>query len=185
MIELLIAAPHIKASLPAGTLLSADNIEMRPVPLRFVESTGFPQLDDVVGNWWSGSESDVLSRFHGCAATDPRLLRPYSTRPPRREAPKLMSEGATGTFFETRIALANPSAVDDASAVVRFDKADGTSVSWYKRDPQLAKDLLQRSIAIHTRLAKEWPRLADEYRQALPDLVSPESWHRTFEASRH
>jgi flagella basal body P-ring formation protein FlgA len=48
-IELMVDVPHITANLPAGTLLSADNIEMRPVPLRFVESTGFPQLDDVVG----------------------------------------------------------------------------------------------------------------------------------------
>lgn len=48
-IELLITAPHINASLPAGTLLSADNIEMRPVPLKFVESTGVPRLEDVVG----------------------------------------------------------------------------------------------------------------------------------------
>ena len=45
----MIAAPHINASLPAGTLLSADNIEMRPVPLKFVESAGVPRLEDVVG----------------------------------------------------------------------------------------------------------------------------------------
>ena len=44
-------------------------------------------------------------------------------------ASRYLAEGATGAFFETRIALANPSAVDDATAVVRFDKADGTSVS--------------------------------------------------------
>lgn len=62
--------------------------------------------------------------------------------------------------------------------------ADGTSVSWYKRDPKLAKDILQRSIALHSRLAKEWPRLAEEYRKALPDLVSPDAWQKTFEASK-
>ncbi|HEX6485721.1 MAG TPA: glycosyltransferase [Nocardioidaceae bacterium] len=61
--------------------------------------------------------------------------------------------------------------------------ADGTSVAWYKRQPQLAKDLLKRSIAIHARLAKEWPRLAEEYRKALPELVAPEAWQSTFEAS--
>ena len=61
--------------------------------------------------------------------------------------------------------------------------ADGTSVSWYKRDPQLAKDLMQRSVTIHARLAKEWPRLAAQYREALPDLVSPETWKATFDAS--
>lgn len=48
-IELMIAAPHIKASLPAGTLLGTDNIEMRQVPLRYVESTGVARLEDVVG----------------------------------------------------------------------------------------------------------------------------------------
>ena len=48
-IELMIAAPHINATLPAGTLLSAENIEMRPVPLKFVESTGVARLEDVVG----------------------------------------------------------------------------------------------------------------------------------------
>jgi flagella basal body P-ring formation protein FlgA len=48
-IELMIAAPHITASLPAGTLLSPENIEMRPVPLKFVESTGVVRLEDVVG----------------------------------------------------------------------------------------------------------------------------------------
>lgn len=48
-IELMIEAPHINASLPAGTLLAASNIEMRPVPLKFVESTGVPLLADIVG----------------------------------------------------------------------------------------------------------------------------------------
>ena len=48
-IELMIEAPHINASLPAGTLLTAANIEMRPVPLKFVESTGVPLLADIVG----------------------------------------------------------------------------------------------------------------------------------------
>ena len=48
-IELMVDAPHINASLPAGTLLTAANIEMRPVPLKFVESAGVPLLADIVG----------------------------------------------------------------------------------------------------------------------------------------
>jgi galactofuranosylgalactofuranosylrhamnosyl-N-acetylglucosaminyl-diphospho-decaprenol beta-1,5/1,6-galactofuranosyltransferase len=62
--------------------------------------------------------------------------------------------------------------------------ADGTSVSWYKRDPEKFKDLAKRSIAIHARLAKEWPELSQRYKDALPDLVSPKTWAETFEASR-
>ncbi len=72
--------------------------------------------------------------------------------------------------------------------LMQFDSAlvssaDGTSVSWYKRDRELFRDLMQRSIAIHVRLAKEWPQLAEQYKEALPELVSPEAWHDTFEQS--
>tara|TARA_R110002020_G_scaffold40457_6_gene119578 strand:- start:922 stop:1866 length:945 start_codon:yes stop_codon:yes gene_type:complete len=48
-VELMIEAPHLSSNLPAGTILSADDIVMRPVPLRFVESTGVPRLEDIVG----------------------------------------------------------------------------------------------------------------------------------------
>jgi galactofuranosylgalactofuranosylrhamnosyl-N-acetylglucosaminyl-diphospho-decaprenol beta-1,5/1,6-galactofuranosyltransferase len=61
--------------------------------------------------------------------------------------------------------------------------ADGTSVSWYKRDPAKFKDLAKRSVTVHARLAKEWPELSQRYKDALPDLVSPKTWAETFEAS--
>lgn len=48
-IELMIEAPHITASLPAGTLLSADKIELRSVPVKFVDSTGAAGMEDIVG----------------------------------------------------------------------------------------------------------------------------------------
>ncbi len=61
--------------------------------------------------------------------------------------------------------------------------ADGTSASWYKRHPELFRDILTRSVSLHTRLAREWPRLAEQYKQALPELTSPKTWHETFESS--
>ena len=61
--------------------------------------------------------------------------------------------------------------------------ADGTSASWYKRDPKKARDLMSRSVALHVRLAKEWPDLAQTYKDALPDLASPKTWAATFEDS--
>lgn len=48
-IELMIETPHITTSLPAGTLLMPENIEMRAVPLKFVEGAGILRLDDVLG----------------------------------------------------------------------------------------------------------------------------------------
>lgn len=48
-IELMIESPHITTTLPAGTLLSASDIEMRAVPVKYVESQGSVRLEDVVG----------------------------------------------------------------------------------------------------------------------------------------
>ncbi len=58
----------------------------------------------------------------------------------------------------------------------------GTSASWYQRDTEEFRDLLKRTVEIHQRLHKEWPRLAREYRQALPDITSPDQWAKTFAA---
>jgi len=59
---------------------------------------------------------------------------------------------------------------------------DGASAAWHHRDPEEFRDLLRRTVEIHQRLHREWPRLARQYRQALPDITSPEQWTKTFEA---
>jgi galactofuranosylgalactofuranosylrhamnosyl-N-acetylglucosaminyl-diphospho-decaprenol beta-1,5/1,6-galactofuranosyltransferase len=68
------------------------------------------------------------------------------------------------------------------SAIV--STADGTSASWYQRDPARARELMRRTIAIHQRLYIEWEALAARYRSALPEITSPDAWERTFEAAR-
>ncbi len=65
------------------------------------------------------------------------------------------------------------------SAIV--SSADGISASWYRRDPQEFREQTARSMALHAQLYREWPRLAARYREALPELTSPETWKRTFE----
>ncbi len=72
--------------------------------------------------------------------------------------------------------------------VSQFDSAlvsaaDGSSAFWYKRHPRQFRDLLQRSMAVHTRLTKEWPELSKQYKEALPELASPDTWRKTFEQS--
>jgi galactofuranosylgalactofuranosylrhamnosyl-N-acetylglucosaminyl-diphospho-decaprenol beta-1,5/1,6-galactofuranosyltransferase len=68
------------------------------------------------------------------------------------------------------------------SAVV--STADGTSASWYRRDLAQARELMRRTIAIHQRLYIEWDSLVDRYRQALPEITSPQAWEKTFESAR-
>jgi flagella basal body P-ring formation protein FlgA len=48
-IEMMIEAPHLTGTLPAGAILSPNDIAMRPIPLRFAESTGIARLEDLVG----------------------------------------------------------------------------------------------------------------------------------------
>jgi galactofuranosylgalactofuranosylrhamnosyl-N-acetylglucosaminyl-diphospho-decaprenol beta-1,5/1,6-galactofuranosyltransferase len=72
--------------------------------------------------------------------------------------------------------------------IAQFDSVvvsmpDGASASWYRRDQDEFADLLRRTVEIHQRLHREWPLLARQYREALPDLVSPERWTATFAAS--
>jgi len=59
--------------------------------------------------------------------------------------------------------------------------ADGTGTAWYRRDPARFRRLLARTVELHTRLLVEWPRLAADYRAALPALTSPEGWQASFE----
>jgi len=42
---------------------------------------------------------------------------------------------------------------------------------------------MARSVTIHARLYKEWPHLAEQYKQAYGELASPETWRKTFENS--
>ncbi len=59
--------------------------------------------------------------------------------------------------------------------------ADGASAAWYRRDPKQFRDMMRRSVTLHLRLRKEWTSLAKQYREALPELSSPDTWRHTFE----
>jgi galactofuranosylgalactofuranosylrhamnosyl-N-acetylglucosaminyl-diphospho-decaprenol beta-1,5/1,6-galactofuranosyltransferase len=67
------------------------------------------------------------------------------------------------------------------SAVV--SNADGTGASWYQRDPQQVRALVAESVRLHTELFGRWEALAQQYREALPRITSPEVWARTFAAN--
>jgi galactofuranosylgalactofuranosylrhamnosyl-N-acetylglucosaminyl-diphospho-decaprenol beta-1,5/1,6-galactofuranosyltransferase len=67
------------------------------------------------------------------------------------------------------------------SAVV--STADGTGAVWYRRDRAMFTGISRRSLTMHRRLHREWPRLAAEYRGALADLASPAAWNDTFEST--
>jgi galactofuranosylgalactofuranosylrhamnosyl-N-acetylglucosaminyl-diphospho-decaprenol beta-1,5/1,6-galactofuranosyltransferase len=68
------------------------------------------------------------------------------------------------------------------SAVV--STADGSGAVWYRRDRTMFADLARRSLALHRRLHREWPRLAARYGEALAEIASPSAWEGTFDSVR-
>jgi galactofuranosylgalactofuranosylrhamnosyl-N-acetylglucosaminyl-diphospho-decaprenol beta-1,5/1,6-galactofuranosyltransferase len=64
------------------------------------------------------------------------------------------------------------------SAVVSMN--DGTSAAFYQRDSAKFRELMVKTLEIHERFRREWPRLAEEYRAKLPEVTSPQAWERTF-----
>ncbi|HET7351277.1 MAG TPA: glycosyltransferase [Marmoricola sp.] len=64
------------------------------------------------------------------------------------------------------------------SAIVSMN--DGASAAFYRRDPARFRDLVKRTVAVHEKFREEWPRLAQEYRDKLPEITSPEAWDKTF-----
>ncbi len=61
--------------------------------------------------------------------------------------------------------------------------ADGTSTSWYRRDPEQFRTLMLQSTVLHARLSREWSTLRRRYIDAAPDFTSPQRWRTTFAAS--
>lgn len=65
---------------------------------------------------------------------------------------------------------------------VVVSNAEGTGVSWYRRDPEKLKAMLLEATRLHVRLFREWDKLAEQYRAAVPDITSMAAWKDTFEA---
>ena len=59
--------------------------------------------------------------------------------------------------------------------------ADGSGKNIYTRDRKKYRRMLRETMQLHAELKRRWPELQKQYREALPDLVSPRSWQQIFE----
>ncbi|MCK6066794.1 glycosyltransferase family 2 protein [Microbacterium sp. dk485] len=62
--------------------------------------------------------------------------------------------------------------------------ADGSGKNVYVRDRAAYRRMLMDTLVLHWQLKRQWRRLASEYRRALPDLVSLESWRSYLQDPR-
>lgn len=70
-------------------------------------------------------------------------------------------------------------AVPHHSSVI-VGTADGSGKAWYRHDRAKFRRLLKESRKLTKQIERNWDKLATEYREALPQLVSLEEWKRTF-----
>ncbi|MBK0421618.1 glycosyltransferase [Leucobacter sp. CSA2] len=59
--------------------------------------------------------------------------------------------------------------------------ADGSGKMWYRHDSAKFRRLLRESNRLNRKIAKNWDRLVDAYREAMPEFVSVEEWKKTIE----
>ncbi|HEX7740011.1 MAG TPA: glycosyltransferase [Marmoricola sp.] len=135
---------------------------------------------------------------------------PDAFPPPRREKPRKKADAGAVPTFAARIASACLGVARQARPVRKMSREfpedviaamdakwyrlglldsvvvsmkDQTSAAFYQRDPDLFRDLLRRSVAVHERLYRDWPTLSKQYRDELAHTVSPERWQQTFDES--
>jgi galactofuranosylgalactofuranosylrhamnosyl-N-acetylglucosaminyl-diphospho-decaprenol beta-1,5/1,6-galactofuranosyltransferase len=145
--------------------------------------------------------SDAQTKPHADAFPRPRLLKPpkrgHDPSDPQSKLAQLktMMLGSVRQLLPIRdLAKRHPEARISARdarwwRLVALDSAivsttDGTAASWYRREPKEFQRLLRRTIRVHEQFAIDWPRLAKEYRSALPELTSMHLWESTFDAAR-
>lgn len=67
---------------------------------------------------------------------------------------------------------------------VLISNAEGSGATWHVRDPRQFRRQLIASVRLNLAYRRHWDRLRRRYRAALPALVSPGEWQRTFDARR-
>ncbi|NEK57971.1 glycosyltransferase family 2 protein [Geodermatophilus sabuli] len=60
--------------------------------------------------------------------------------------------------------------------------ADGRGVTFRRREQDTFWKMLNHSVRVHIRLAREFPRLKKQYREHMQQLTAPESWEQVFRA---
>jgi galactofuranosylgalactofuranosylrhamnosyl-N-acetylglucosaminyl-diphospho-decaprenol beta-1,5/1,6-galactofuranosyltransferase len=64
---------------------------------------------------------------------------------------------------------------------VLITNAEGSGVTWHRRDRRSFVRGFWRAVRNARDLRAKWPALSAAYREAIPDLVSVESWGRYFD----
>jgi galactofuranosylgalactofuranosylrhamnosyl-N-acetylglucosaminyl-diphospho-decaprenol beta-1,5/1,6-galactofuranosyltransferase len=181
-------------STAALRLLAIEDVLTGPAHLHREIGTKLKQLRELRVQYTDARDAADIEDFPPPRRRAPDELK-YSTTPTNKV--NLLTKAASGTARQLkrprrgskkRPQMALP--YQDASwwVLAKLDSAlvsnaEGTSAAWHQREPRLFRALGWRSVVLHARLRRRWPRLAVEYRAAAPEFTSPTAWRETFQAS--
>ena len=173
----------------AARMLGLHDLLAGPDHLAATLADRLPRLRSMQGDFVDTRFSADPDEFP--APTGLGLAGPAPALPPRS---RLLPWAAKTAL--THIRGVAPAAVERPQAVIpyryavwwylsQFDsavvsKADGTGAAFYQRDPELFRAQMLEGARLHARLYREWESLATAYRQALPQVTSPQAWERHF-----
>jgi galactofuranosylgalactofuranosylrhamnosyl-N-acetylglucosaminyl-diphospho-decaprenol beta-1,5/1,6-galactofuranosyltransferase len=175
-------------------LLAIEDVLTGPVHLHRDLPVKMKQLQELRARFTDAQGAADIDSFPPARRRAPDQLKD-STTPTNKI--NLLTKAGAGTMRQLRAprkgAGRRPQMelpYQDASwwVLVKLDSAlvsaaDGTSASWYRRDRKLFRSLGWRSVSLHARLRRQWPRLAAQYRAAAAEFTSPARWRETFAAS--
>jgi galactofuranosylgalactofuranosylrhamnosyl-N-acetylglucosaminyl-diphospho-decaprenol beta-1,5/1,6-galactofuranosyltransferase len=175
-------------------LMAIEDVLQGPAHLHREIGTKLQQIREVRAQFSDGRDAADIESFPPARRRAPDALKDATTPTNKYN---LLGKAMTGTIRQLRplpqAAAQRPQMAlpyQDAAwfVVAKLDSvlvstADGTSAAWYKRDPRLFRSIGWRSVIMHRRLKRRWPRLAAEYRAAAAEFTSQESWRKTFAAS--
>ena len=175
-------------------LLAIEDVLTGPEHMHREMGSKLAQIRDLRAQYPDAASAADLDAFPPARRKAPEAVK-SSTTPTNKF--NLMTKAASGTMRQFRrpreSAMKRPQMAlpyQDAGwwVLAKLDSAlvsnaEGTSASWYKRDPRLFRAIGRRSLRLHRRLRRQWPSLAAQYRAAAPDFNSPRRWRETFAAS--
>jgi galactofuranosylgalactofuranosylrhamnosyl-N-acetylglucosaminyl-diphospho-decaprenol beta-1,5/1,6-galactofuranosyltransferase len=175
-------------------LLAIEDVLTGPAHLHRDLGTKMKQLRELRARFTDAQGAADIEGFPPARSRAPDQLKD-STTPTNKI--NLLTKAGTGTLRQLRPPRKGASKRpqmqlphQDASwwVLVKLDSAlvsaaDGTTAAWYRRDRKLFSSLGWRSVILHARLRRQWPRLAAEYRAAAAEFTSPAKWRETFAAS--
>lgn len=176
-----------------GRIKALEDVLAGPDQLHEIQPLRIQEIRAMAKNYPDGQTKPEVDAYPAPKATKP----PRRGRPPQPPKPAMLPLWALKTLTKQLVVPVKDAATENPEAHVahvenkwwrmsQYDSAlvtnaEGTGVSWYKRDPKKLREFLPRSVALHARLLAEWPKLREQYQKALPEITSVEAWEKTFE----